>query len=102
MEKVDSNIKLYHTREMRRQFFSRYGLVCDAKQSVLVDMYQFLTGYSSTTSFSKDVEKRLKFMLHSQDPEVVFDLRVNNSDRPEMYAEFWKCVRELIWLWPFL
>ena len=96
MEKVDFNIKLYHTREMRRQFFSRYGLVCDAKQSVLVDMYQFLTGDSSTTSISKDVEKRLKFMLDSQDPEVVFDLRVNNSGRPEMYAEFWKCVQELI------
>ena len=59
-------------------------------------------------------------MLDSQDPEVVFDLRVNNSGRPEMYAEFWKCVGSLfmnmllkqwmtaamvafvIWLWPFL
>ena len=35
-------------------------------------------------------------MLDSQDPEVVFDLRVNNPGRPEMYSEFWGCVRELI------
>ena len=78
---------------MRRQFVSRYGLVCEAKQSVLVNMYQFLT---SVTSISKDVEKRLKFMLDSQDPDVIFNLRINNSGRPGMYAEFWSHARELI------
>lgn len=30
-------------------------------------------------------------MLDSQDPDVVFDLRVN-----KMYTEFWRSVRELI------
>ena len=92
MSKIDSNIKVYHTREMRRQFVSHYGLICEAKQSVLVNMYQFLT---SATSISKDVEKRLKLMLDSQDPDVIFDLRINNSGRPGMYAEFWSHVQEL-------
>jgi hypothetical protein len=32
-----------------------------------------------------DVEKRLKLMLDSQDPEVVFDLRINNF----LYREVW-------------
>ena len=96
MRVIDSNVKVYHTREMRRQFVSRYGLVCEAKQSVLVNMYQFLTGDGSATSISKDVMERLEFMLDSQDPDVVFDLRVNNPGRPEVYSEFWSRVRELI------
>ena len=64
---------------MHRQFVSRCGLVCGAKQSILVDIYQFLTGDSSATSISNNVETRLKFMLDSLDTDVVFDIRANNS-----------------------
>ena len=62
--------------------------VCEAKQSVLDNMYQFLTGNSSATSISKDAEKLQKFMLDSQDRDVIFDLLVNNPGRPDVYAEF--------------
>ena len=52
--------------------------------------------HGSAVSISKDVEKRLKFMLNSQDTDVVFDLHVNNSGVPEMFAEFRRHVWELI------
>ena len=35
-------------------------------------------------------------MLDSHDPDVVFDLHINNSGTPEMYTQFWSRVRELI------
>ena len=95
MANIESTIEVYHTREMCRQFTIRYGIVCGAKKSVLTDMYQFLTG-DTFTSISRDMQERLQFMLDSQDPDVVFDLRVNNPGRPETYDEFWQSVKELI------
>ncbi len=96
IEKIEHGIEVYHTREMRRQFIARFGLMCHAKQSVLVDMYQFLTNDRSNTSISSDVLNRLHLMLDSQDPEVVFDLRDSNPGRPESYGEFWDAVKSLI------
>ena len=96
IEEIERGIEVYHTREMRRQFVARFGLVCHAKQSVLVDMYQFLTNDKSDTPISHDVRNRLHLMLDSQDPEVVFDLRDNNPGRPESYGDFWDAVKCLI------
>ena len=96
IEEIESGVEVYHTREMRRQFIARFGLVCHAKQSVFTDMYQFLTGDKSDTSISCDVLDRLHVMLDCQDPEVVFDLRANNPGRPESYGDFWNAVKCLI------
>ena len=96
IQRVEIGIDVYHTREMRRQFTLRYGLVCSTKQAVLTDMYQFLTGDNSTSSISKDVLERLHFALESQDPDIAFDLRVKNPGRPESYHQFWQGVNELI------
>ena len=38
-------------------------------------MYQFLTNDCSRSTTEHHVSQKLKFMLDSQDPEVVFDLR---------------------------
>lgn len=93
IEKIERDVEVYHTREMRRQFVFRFGLVCQAKQSVFVDMYQFLTADKSDTSISRNVLDRLHVMLDCQDPEVVFDLRDNNPGRPESYGDFWNAVK---------
>ena len=59
-------------------------------------MYQFLTGDISTTSIKENVQKKLKFMLDSQDPEVVYYLCDINPGRTEKYEQFWAEVRALI------
>lgn len=56
---IERGVEVYHTREMRRQFVARFGLVCHAKQSVFIDMYQFLTADKSDTPISCDVLDRL-------------------------------------------
>lgn len=35
-------------------------------------------------------------MLDSQDPDIWFDLRHQNSGQPEKYEEFWKAVDAII------
>ena len=75
---IERNIKQYHSREMRRQFMARFGLVFNAKPSVMTELYQFLTNDSSVTSISDVVQQKLKFLLDSQDPEVVYDMRDAN------------------------
>lgn len=87
---IKQNVKLYHSREMRRQFAERFGLVLNAKPSVITELYQFLTGDSSATSISDDVRRKLRFLLDSQDPEVIYDLRDVNPGRPQIYEPFWQ------------
>lgn len=50
----------------------------------------------SSASISQGVQDRLKLMLDSQDPNVWFDLRHQNSGQPEKHEEFWKAVDAII------
>ena len=93
---IERNIKQYHSREMRRQFMARFGLVLNAKPSVMTELYQFLTNDSSVTSISDVVQQKLKFLLDSQDPEVVYDMRDANPGRPHTFEPFWCAVESLI------
>ena len=93
---IQQNISQYHSREMRRQFCHRFGLILKARSSVMMELYQFLTGDVSVTTIEEHVKQKLKFMLDSQDPEVVYDLRDINPGRPEMYKPFWDEVKALI------
>ena len=86
---VELTIPEYHTREMRKQFCERFGLVVNAKLAVLTEMYQFLTSDCSRSTIEYHVSEKLKFMLDSQDPEVVFDMRDVNQGRPQIYEQFW-------------
>lgn len=81
---------------MRKQFFEHFGLVINAKPSVLAEMYQFLTNDCSQSTIDNHVSQKLKFMFDSQDPEVVFDLRDINLGRPRFYEPFWTQVEAFI------
>ena len=96
IEQIEKNIPVYHTREMKRAFSRRYGLLCNAKPSVFLDMYKFLTGDTATTTTSEETKKRLQLIFESQDPEVVLDLCSVNLGRPEKYAAFWDGVASLL------
>ena len=93
---IQQNINQYHSREMRRQFSQRFGLVLKAKPAVMMELYQFLTGDISSTSVEENVQQKLQFMLDSQDPEVVHNLRDINRGRTEKYKQFWAEVTALI------
>ena len=96
MEKIEKDIKVYHTREMRRQCGFRYHLLAKTSKSLFLDMYQFLTGDTSSTAITPGVHERLKIMIDSQDPDITFDLRHHNTGRPEHFKEFWSAVKGFI------
>lgn len=54
-------------------------------------LYQFLTGDQSVMSAqaSKEVQARLKLLLETQDPDIVYDIRHFNEGRPESFTDFW-------------
>jgi hypothetical protein len=54
-------------------------------------LYFDLTGDASTTSnaISRDVEERLRLMLTLADPNIVFDLRINNGFNGAKFNAFW-------------
>ena len=62
----------------------------------MTELYQFPTNDSSVTSISDVLQQRLKFLLDSQDPEVVYDLRDANPGRPTIFEPFWCAVESLI------
>ena len=62
---AELNLPKYHSREMRKQFFEHFGLVVNAKPSVLAEMYQFLTNDCSQSTIDNHVSQKLKFMFDS-------------------------------------
>ena len=62
----------------------------------MTELYQFLTGDSSVTAIEEHVTQKLKFMLDSQDPEVVYDLHDVNPGRVPKFDQFWGEVAALI------
>ena len=67
--------------------FERFGLVLNASSLVMTEMYQFLTGDSFMTVIDEQVRLKFKFMLDSQDPDVIYNLRDINPGRPQKYEQ---------------
>ena len=53
-------------------------------------MYRRLTVNCSASSnlVEKEVDMRLSQLVEDEDPELIWDLRVGNDGRPEMYTTF--------------
>lgn len=82
MNSIKTNIAKYATRTMRRDFIETYAKVTNDKPAILRSMYRYLTGYSFAPENKAEevVDVRVaKFLLHSDDPKLIFDLRKNNG-----------------------
>ena len=93
-----SDIPVYHTRAMRRQFVHRYSLLTSLSPAMLTEIYQHLTSGASAmpTKVSQDLQTRLRLALDSQDPDLVYDLRTLNEGRRAKYDDFWKAADAFI------
>ena len=78
VHKIESSgtIPSFHTRAMRKEFMYRFSLVTKISPAVINQLYQYLTGDQSVMSAqaSKEVQARLKLLLDTQDPDIVYDL----------------------------
>lgn len=93
VHKIESSgtIPSFHTRAMRKEFMYRFSLVTKISPAVMNQLNQYLTVDPSVMSAqaSKEVQARLKLLLETQDPDIVYDLRHFNEGRPESFTEFW-------------
>ena len=88
-DKLRLTLPKCHTRAMRREFISSFGRVTGTKPAVLREAYRRLTGDASAASSQTEhnVDERLTEILDSEDPDLIWDLRLNNEGRPEKYSE---------------
>ena len=79
-----------HTRAMRSEFIYSFGRVTGVKSAILREAYKRLTGDSSAASYESEeiVDKRVRDMLDMEDPDLIWDLRVNNQGRPEEFSAY--------------
>ena len=83
-------IPKYHTRQMRAEFINSFGRATGCKSAILREAYRRLTGdgSSSRTVDEEAVDKRVNEFLSLEDPELIYDLRVNNKGQPGKYEKF--------------
>lgn len=75
---------------MRREFIHSFGTATHSRPAFLREAYRRLTGDASapSTAQEEEVDKRIAELLETEDPELVWDLRLTNSGRPESYTTF--------------
>ena len=79
---IKEQIPQFSTRAMRKEFFQRYQHSTGVKPAILRDMWSYLTGDSTAAQSSAQAsvdERMAKFLLNSDDPDLVYDLRCNNG-----------------------
>ena len=80
----------YSTPAMRREFVQCFGRFTHDKPALLWEMHRRLTGDSSSSANATEaeVDKQVSQRLDSEDPNLIWDLRVNNQGRLEKYEAF--------------
>lgn len=82
MNDIKSKITVFATRAMRKDFMEKYVKTVSEKPAILRSMYRFLTGnvFAPTHSSEESIDLRVsKFLLDSDDPKLILDLRKNNG-----------------------
>ena len=93
-DEISSSLKFefpkYFSRAMKRNFMKMFGRVAHVKPAVLRSMFANLTGDQSAEAnqHKKEINERMTECIDGEDDTLVWDLRLNNSKRPEQYVEF--------------
>ena len=89
------DLPIYHTRAMRSEFIQSFGKVTGTKSAVLREAYRRLTNDSSAAGNIDQelVDKRVQELLDMQDPDLIWDLRVDNKGQPENLEFLAECKR---------
>ena len=97
-DNLKSQFPVYHSRAMRRDFISSFGRTTGVKSGILRKAYRRLMGdVAAAQNLSEaEVDSRIQQVLDYEDPELLWDLRVNNTGRPEEYSVFLQKCQEYI------
>ena len=89
-KELQKNLRIFHTRAMRREFIHTFGVATHAKPAFLQEAYRHLTGdaTAANTAEEAEVDKRVAELLDTEDPDLVWDLQLINPGRPDVYTTF--------------
>ena len=92
VEKIRSDIKVYHSRAMRNAFKAVCGRVSNMKPAIARELYRRFVGDVSAAESTSEalVDQRVQAFLDCKDEEVMWDLREKNAGRPEKYSVFFE------------
>ena len=100
VEKIREEIPVYHTRAMKRKFFTLCGRITPkSKPHVLRAIYSALSGVcsASRTTAESEVDARVSEVMAMEDSDIVIDLRECNKNGQDCFGIFWdKCNEFLI------
>ena len=77
---------------MRNTLKAVYGRVSNMKPAVARELYNCFVGDASVVETMADsvVNERVQAFLDCEDEDIIWDLRVDNTGRPEKYAVFFE------------
>lgn len=89
-DSLKKSFPVYHSRAMKHEFVHLFGKLTHCKSAFLREMYHRLTGDCSASSnlTEKEIDVRLSQLVKDEDPDLIWDLRVNNKGCPEKYTTF--------------
>ena len=75
---VESCLPVYHTRQMRKEFYHKYGSLQGISPVVPRSVYFDLTGDATQMKASEKIDQRMKLYVLGELPETAVDLRHMN------------------------
>ena len=89
-QELRKKLPTYHSRAMRREFINSFGRYTNSKPAFLREAYRRLTGdaAAASTTEEEEVDKRVAKLLEMEDPDLIWDLRIQSDGRPEKYTVF--------------
>ena len=89
-QQLRKKLPTFHSRAMRQEFINSFGRFASSKPAFLREAYRRLTGdaAAASTTDEAEVDKRIAKLLDTEDPDLIWDLRVQNTGRPESYTVF--------------
>lgn len=97
---IKAKIPKFGTRAMFKEFHEKYAKSCKEKPAILRSLYQYLTGYTltSTNKAEEAIDARVsKFFLNSDDPKLLLDLRhLNGRVKDPKYNPFWEEMQKFL------
>lgn len=90
---LSSQQKLFCTRQMRKDFLTKYRQFVKAPVAVLRHLYKDLIHDCSAVSSVHELameERVAQAIIEIEDPEIILDLRRNNGKVGSSYEDFWE------------
>ena len=100
LKSVESNLPVYHTRQMRRDFAKRVSIIdATVPKHLIRSVYAELT-LDASADQSPAVDERVRQAILSGDPDLVIDFRHLNKGRPNdtfdtFFGELNKAIEEI-------